>query len=1193
METNTNSDLFYLQIDLQKVVAINATKGLTVDQALALIGAYVLQKSKFDTIESSAFEPYIRLLNNHFKGKRKTELLNSSFCDGVLAVNEWLQQRVSEEKKEWLLSFGLKVITGVDEGNNLSFNDKTFNYYSTKSGHINGGESPKLFEVGNLFERVDSEEDATDADNADFSEKATIEKIKGSEEFEDPNNLEPKQIRENVRPVEIDEKKGTRRIPKKAEEVNAPFVKLFNDLVKREDGSRSEDSFAWQWLLTLDEYNEIKSCVLNNVIPTSSAMFKSTASLFALYIGEFYKREYEGDNNPFGDISVDFKKLCVSLDINQYKKSNYAHLFSLYVRGGLPVHYISKKLEEDKTTSLIEALRDILNDDKKTQELGAEKLAKYVNNTAIKESYRQKHSIYDYIQALKNEDLTWNKADNEINDFKDFIKKLQPVLGKNEKFSIEYRFWSMSGFAENLTTCIRFKPNVVGDKRNYAINEEKLRSWGIPYDNLNSFSLSFSCGEKELKIPFFKCVNEDWVPFKCENIIKAEFPLFKKIRVKINDVEIQELSSPAIENGFVQMYSEDYRLWTSRRGKGSHYSIVIFDSSIWNSPESRCIGETDYEYVELKDGYCELFSNKKDKTIKFYNAVGNLRITPKHLFFQEGSFLNGVEAKFPCLIQGEEEPTYVYVTDHSGFTVENLLPVENLKEGNDVSHIESNEYKIEIYDKSLSRFKEVSDLDDYLGYQTLRFTYYDKQAILHCFFVDSKAKIERKVSENSKVGSINLSGLDCFKVSLDSNLVRINDNNNIVCNYDITRESRGCIIEITDKMQCKLQLEVTWPYDCSDIVYKEGSSIKLYEREAVPAIFAKKYEYRTFSKEGYSTSIISEDNRYEIYSFIFRYFTAKKKPNEFTKLGNNEKISIYSQNSEVSAHGFSVRLGERPDLKFVFVPIDKGECIDLHYDIEKNTLVLLPTNLIHQRGIIIQSLKGVDPHEYYEAKYKPALEDTSVKNKDRKDKQNTNINNYLKIFSKQDFRVAVRAFNIACDLNCYFGWFDELKALCLYEQPFEYRIVAFFKQYIDDCVQNNCDINYEGLWRLAGEFMFDWLLLPAACWRGIIKEKELYSKSLLKLLLERPGLNGSARYYTRQIFSKISGASCFGFRRARNAENKIAQCIRNEAGDEVLRNRGPRNRIILLKMLTDATALLTVDCLLSQMKDSGFSKEDG
>ncbi len=159
-------------------------------------------------------------------------------------------------------------------------------------------------------------------------------------------------------------------------------------------------------------------------------------------------------------------------------------------------------------------------------------------------------------------------------------------------------------------------------------------------------------------------------------------------------------------------------------------------------------------------------------------------------------------------------------------------------------------------------------------------------------------------------------------------------------------------------------------------------------------------------------------------------------------------------------------------------------------------------------------------------------------------------------------------------------------------------MVAFFRQYVNS--KSNCheEINYSGLWNLAGEFMFDWMLFPAGDWRALVKTDPQFSVYIRRLFLARPSLRGAATYQTKAICSLIISEKDFEFRRSEKIENKIAQCIRGDKkdiaqikyiGDKKAYESflSEKEKLEVFKRMTDFATLLEVHALLNYIKHKG------
>ena len=379
-------DLSFLRGDIQKIVSVNANKRpLSIDLALGLIGGYMLQTVGCSINDWGAMKTFLIFLRSEcFKGKKKTIITNSSFSDCVLYIQHQMSDLPLEKKKGTLMSFGLKVITGVDENGYLSFNSITFGAYSSQN-IINGKPAQNYMVDGTVNEINDEKIESNRIITQDEPTKVLEQEIS--------DTIEILVAKKKQRPTDVCTD-------------NSPFIQLYDKLVAVDPDNRAKARYTWQWFLSLDEYNAIKECVVTNKIPTPQKWYSKTARLLALYIGEFYKREYENNLTPF--TKFDEKRLCDTLNITPYKKTNQAHLYTLYVNGGLPIHYISSRLDNDKSNSFIDGLSKLFDAEDGLDIVEGEELLEKINNTALRESYHNHHSIYDYIQALLKDEKTWD-----------------------------------------------------------------------------------------------------------------------------------------------------------------------------------------------------------------------------------------------------------------------------------------------------------------------------------------------------------------------------------------------------------------------------------------------------------------------------------------------------------------------------------------------------------------------------------------------------------------------------------------------------------------------------------------------------------------------------------------------------------------------------------------------------------------
>lgn len=276
-------DIKFLKIVLQKIIAVNAGVGvLTLDEALVLIGAYVLKYVNINLAEWRAMNTYVDFLKRHFRGRNNAIPQEAAFGEYAKRISGVIKAEEPAVKRDWLVSFELKLITDVTEEGYLSFNDITFPTYSTFETICDKPKDDFLINFANDHEENHMQENNDDDDQTDITQLTTEHAMNPDE---DSNDVEALQ----AEPVGAQRRNGGS---------NAPYIQLYDSLKEsREDNLQ----YAWQWMLTLDEYNRIKDCVDDNPIPKGKEWNKNikTAKLLELYIGEFYKREYDGQNGPF------------------------------------------------------------------------------------------------------------------------------------------------------------------------------------------------------------------------------------------------------------------------------------------------------------------------------------------------------------------------------------------------------------------------------------------------------------------------------------------------------------------------------------------------------------------------------------------------------------------------------------------------------------------------------------------------------------------------------------------------------------------------------------------------------------------------------------------------------------------------------------------------------------------------------
>lgn len=1004
---------------------------------------------------------------------------------------------------------------------------------------------------------------------------------------------------------------------RKSSDANKKEFEPFRNRISNVASSLNKDKRVWESKISLNLYLKIRTLIeeipnLKFALSEMSEMKDETAQLIRYGVGEWWKREYHDkcEMNIKGLNTNIYKRVVEICNIEHDKvnaddpRSRTMWLDTLCAEGGIPVFDIINKLEKDKSNLLIETLEELYAAEGDIDDDLADKL--FGNNQTI----RRSTSIRELIPRLQKGNMPYDCAEkiNHVTEwtFAEFMNALKKAKEEQQrsKFSLVYHLWKMEGFPPVLKTCI--KSRLTADStRNYAITTSELQCWGVGNtDGISDLKIEFSCSDAFVTIPYFKCGKGDWIPFETSNIIETDLSILEDIEFNVmngNDLICTRKIRNLKNKGYVQMYSQDGANYTSFGGS-SRFSLVIFNPEKWSSSEAMSLGNTGFDYIFLTDGRGVLQS--KDKSgceAIFNNAEGSLFAEPEKILFTSDEFFGRIGDKFECEISDTGDVIPVFVTDSRTF-VAKLGKTD--KRGNEFwKDVAGSELQIQVKTTLDDRteWKNLScvEPDLLLGLKHLRIKAKGKETKFDCFFMPGGASITRRVTQNSVTGSIEINGMAGFDIRTDVGL-KPNDNGNIISSYQNTKESNGCWLDISDSNGNILHIGVFWPYDYSDILKENSRGHVIYCQNAVATVFAGAYIHRRFSSDGVSLNQISEDGRVELNDFVKRALLGDATECSVDgctfKLFNKE-LKKDDRYSLIIECGQSLSIDSQ-QMKFIFVPSNKGEVvplslkideIDSHNKKKKWLHIVLPDYIKEIPGVIFQSLEGnVHPEIYFRPLYKPGKSDKPrIRPSDKSQKQKARIESY---FSNQttienDFETALRAFNIAGKIRCHYGWFDELKALCAFNDGLEKRIVTFFEMYVSQCKEKNSSVDYAGLWRLVGEFMFDWLLIPAQYWKEFA-DKDKNSQSYIEnLFRSRPGANGAVRYKLATLSFAILKSGDMKFTRTSNKASTIAKFIRGKGKDTFrMFSKNPKHKkeiIDILRALNDEDLL---EDIIAQIK---------
>lgn len=1072
---NMTSNINMLKGDLQKLLAINTRQGsMTVDTALALIGAFMLQFSKCDIKDWKSMISYVSSLKSSlFKGKNKSKIIELDFQECSRYIYRNLLDQPISNKKQSLISLGLKVIADVSEEGFLSFNNQTFNVYASRT-IICGKPTSSFHTIFEVSQHMETEETNSQDLNTQKQELCILNKNDS-----------------------LSVKKEQKTYYKKHDNAdNEPFISLYNQLQRKDKDRRSKDAYAWQWFLSNDEYCALKDCVQTNSIPTPSIMFETTSKLLSLYIGEFYKREYDGSNNPFTglDYRPNYDKLCKALGIIPYSNINNAHLHTLYAGGGLPVHYLAQKLDKEKSTTLVDALSYLIDPEDDFDIYLGEILIERVGSTAVRESYAKKHSIFEYINACKTE-KAWAEEDSTLDDFRCFIQNIgnaKKRATERKKFRLTFNLWTeYNTDGKEVTDCylypkINFWPEHNGE-RHYAITENRLKNWGVK-ESHPSFNLRIKEDSMIIKEFFYtRCINGDFIPSVFERQHELEAKRIKDVTavflsgseyvISIIDPEtnketiIANAIQPAFKEGYLRLYTNDndeqQSFWTSEKGRYSFELAGIIFSKLRYIPYHEN-GVKIYDLnEELGWAYFQSSANFEDlsthRCVTFYNTKGQIYAIPqKSCIHQLTTNCTAItmdsvhsDGSVRCVINGNEDTAYLVNPKGIEFSVYSCEKDAELKD----KHVEYRKFDKQDW----AEYKTSENLAQ--GLYVFRLTSRGYSTQVNCYVIAKEATIELD-RNNGLIKPLSIDKL----VSGDGLIANKNGN----FSAQVFDNKKEFIFNIDGKIFFST-------YNPCFEAYIELYGELLPEGSKAIIAYASHYHV-TDIKEGKKYTL---DKHRGLYKGLFNKLTNTAKSVNPAEISGKIGVQISGYN----LHAFT-------DEITIDLPLNDGRfyLLSLDDNAEVKTVSVETLDNLKQEvqtdSLLFQSLNNqLTPPDKYYAPLFISKHNRQLSHKDKLAARQQKIQGFQddRTFTEN---IAFKQFEIACYHHLYFAFSDILLSMAWRkargnkqarfatdDTKFKDNVFQFLKGYLDFCDKKQSKPNVEGLKRFAVEFLFDWSII--------------------------------------------------------------------------------------------------------------------
>ena len=401
--------------------------------AAAIIYPFISQV-EFDN-QSGSIEQLVKVLTKFLRTQKSNNLDILSFEGMVSFFVDKLCPNATYATKKECLSESITLISSISEDGYISWKGKIEVYNSIVKTYE---KDAYLYEYGRESYNVISI-----AENKHYPIGDEI--ICGKEVCPKIVESEPKSTHNNSAITHI--------VENNSHNPQNEICKLYDNLVATRGGEEFE--YIWQWLISESEYKGISETLQHCSSLDSKekqALLKNSKVIWVIvaYIAERYKREWngnDGEDNAILQIGLDVTAKDIA---EQYFKNNPNKVFrhqneekritnewleSLRMEGGLPVKYIVDKNKLDFT-------KDIYDNPQKAIEALEDKREQ---NQTRRYSCKQKHSIYEYIQALIAKRDVYSKEDVEHYPFNDFQNRLREgrefARRKASKFEVEYAVW--------------------------------------------------------------------------------------------------------------------------------------------------------------------------------------------------------------------------------------------------------------------------------------------------------------------------------------------------------------------------------------------------------------------------------------------------------------------------------------------------------------------------------------------------------------------------------------------------------------------------------------------------------------------------------------------------------------------------------------------------------------------------------
>lgn len=941
--------------------------------------------------------------------------------------------------------------------------------------------------------------------------------------------------------------------------------------------------YIWQWKIPASIYKELKEVLAkfvkefplkqDNIITSIRELGNNLHIVFprlvAVYCAEWFKREFNGNdrgNNALEAIGLKDQGISEEIFCRAYGEENVYHagkhrewLWSMYVQGGLPVNYIVQNNQNSQNNNMVDILAAYFTPGEQPSRESAQEDEVFRNQVMA-----QSESIQSYIDCLRtlhqDGNVGWPIAEEDLSrepfvSFRNFVlegKRKANQRRRQSKFYLEWLAWKSNDndqFAMALLLCLHSNPQTTRPNKDIPI--ETARMWGIP-DDENLFEIVIKQGRIPLlTIPFYKAVGRDYF-YNTGGYFKfilasdyGRYPAESHYGVLNGERRISWLLPLTIgwrtserEGGTLQTLDlppcipftlEKQNRWSSRKQVGEK-ALFVLDRMKFKvetgSPEVAVCGESLWIPVYSRIEYS--YGGKKLAILPY--VAGTLYVEP-----QEQLFSNAVRYR-----NGKVEYRDKDNVVHPVFLIKRSTKFNGYIENG----TETPRFREKLIGNNAEQhgFCEVVVLDKATG----------KKASVSCFVIPDDATLERDL----RLYQIRSSNLDAEILSVNSN------------------EQADTVKYTIRSGSDSLDLEVYRPIRDKGSIFIRNTD-KPVTINMIPLKFLAFYQLRRVDEHGCVRLdfVQEESDSRPVRNAIYRDLYYQNNQNVVSIL--NVNFMPYSSNViENNRQGYFINLnGDRlKSCRFLFYEFASGKIVDVQC-IEQDGKTELHFDSPNE-GMLFQTLAELDalPLYYFRPRYVPSAFQANEAALDSKKRRFRRCKRICRYAHQPDWDGAIRDFRLAIVHSLYFNVFDRLCALTWTSKDdfkdscyqcnilcnvrkneldsISFRFAQFF---VSLCAQSE-QVDYQALYRLSFEMLFDWWAVSRSTWLEVIRlstrdeEQRARFRSAVQELLESKPDVGTMEPDKKRIVDEFWRLP-MRFRRSKLSANRVAQCLRGDAKD--------------------------------------------